>query len=56
MSPEWKQYERAFEIIEAYGADPSKWPQDERSSIEQCVARAPSYKRNYEYRQPWTHP
>ena len=40
MSPEWKQYERAFEIIEAYGADPAKWPQDERSSIEQCVAQS----------------
>ena len=28
MSPEQKQYERAFEIIEAYGADSAKWPQD----------------------------
>ena len=37
MSPEQKQYERAFEIIEAYGADSAKWPQAERSSIEQCV-------------------
>ena len=40
MSPEQKQYERAFEIIEAYGADPAKWPQEERSSIEQCVAQS----------------
>ena len=40
MSPEQKQYERAFEIIEAYGADSAKWPQDERSSIEQCVAQS----------------
>ena len=40
MSPEKKQYERAFEIIEAYGADPAKWPQEERSSIEQCVAQS----------------
>ena len=41
MSPEQKQYERAFEIIEAYGADSAKWPQDERSSIEQCIAESP---------------
>ena len=40
MSPEQKQYERAFEIIEAYGANPAKWPQAERSSIEQCVAQS----------------
>ena len=40
MSPEQKQYERAFEIIGAYGADPAKWPQEERSSIEQCVAQS----------------
>ena len=40
MSPEQKQYERAFEIIEAYGADAAKWPQEERSSIEQCVAQS----------------
>ena len=40
MSPEKKQYERAFEIIEAYGADPAKWPQEERSSIKQCVAQS----------------
>ena len=40
MSPEQKQYERAFEIIEAYGADSAKWPQAERSSIEQCVAQS----------------
>ena len=40
MSPEQKQYERAFEIIEAYGADSAKWPQEERSSIEQCVAQS----------------
>ena len=40
MSPEQKQYERAFEIIEAYGADSAKWPQDERSSIEQCIAES----------------
>ena len=40
MSPEQKQYERAFEIIEAYGADPAKWPQAERSSIEQCIAES----------------
>ena len=40
MSPEQKQYERAFEIIEAYGADSSKWPQAERSSIEQCIAES----------------
>ena len=40
MSPEQKQYERAFEIIEAYGADAAKWPQDERSSIERCVAQS----------------
>ena len=39
MSPEQKQYERAFEIIEAYGADPAKWPQEVRSSVEQCVAQ-----------------
>ena len=39
MSPEQKQYERAFEIIEAYGADPAKWPQAERSSIEQYIAQ-----------------
>ena len=40
MSPEQKQYERAFEIIEAYGADSAKWPQAERSSIEQCIAES----------------
>ena len=40
MSPEQKQYERAFEIIEAYGADSAKWPQAERSSIEQCVLQS----------------
>ena len=40
MSPEQKQYERAFEIIEAYGADSAKWPQAERSSIEQCVVQS----------------
>jgi len=40
MSPEQKQYERAFEIIEAYGADSAKWPQEERSSIEQFVAQS----------------
>ena len=40
MSPEQKQYERAFEVIEAYGADVAKWPQDERSSIERCVAQS----------------
>ena len=40
MSPEQKQYERAFEIIEAYGADSAKWPQDERSSIERCVSQS----------------
>ena len=40
MSPEQKQYERAFEVIEAYGADAAKWPQDERSSIERCVAQS----------------
>ena len=40
MSPEQKQYERAFEIIEAYGADSSKWPQAKRSSIEQCIAES----------------
>lgn len=40
MSPEQKQYERAFEVIEAYGADAAKWPQEERSSIEQCVAQS----------------
>ena len=40
MSPEQKQYERAFEIIEAYGADSAKWPQAERSSIERCVAQS----------------
>ena len=40
MSPEQKQYERAFEIIEAYGADSSKWPQAERSSIERCIAES----------------
>lgn len=40
MSPEQKQYERAFEIIEAYGADSAKWPQAERSSIEQCVSQS----------------
>lgn len=40
MSPEQKQYERAFEIIEAYGADSAKWPQEERSSIEQCVVQS----------------
>ena len=40
MSPEQKQYERAFEIIEAYGADAAKWPQDERYSIERCVAQS----------------
>lgn len=39
MSPEQKQYERAFEIIEAYGADSAKWPQAERSSIEQYIAQ-----------------
>ena len=40
MSPEKKQYERAFEIIEAYGANSAKWPQAERSSIEQCVSQS----------------
>ena len=40
MSPEQKQYERAFEIIEAYGADSSKWPQAKRSSMEQCIAES----------------
>lgn len=40
MSPEQKQYERAFEIIEAYGSDSAKWPQEERSSIAQCVAQS----------------
>ena len=40
MSPEQKQYERAFEIIEAYGANSAKWPQAERSSIEQCVEQS----------------
>ena len=40
MSPEQKQYERAFEIIEAYGADSAKWPQAECSSIEQCVVQS----------------
>ena len=40
MSPEQKQYERAFEIIEAYGANPAKWPRAERSSIEQCIAES----------------
>ena len=40
MSPEQKQYERAFEIIDAYGADSSRWPQAERSSIEQCIAES----------------
>ena len=40
MSPEQKQYERAFEIIEAYGAEPAKWPQAERSSIERCIAES----------------
>ena len=40
MSPEQKQYERAFEIIEGYGADSSRWPQAERSSIEQCIAES----------------
>jgi hypothetical protein len=40
MSPEKKQYERAFEIIEAYGANSANWPQAERSSIEQCIAES----------------
>ena len=40
MSPEQKQYERAFEVIEAYGANVAKWPQDECSSIERCVAQS----------------
>jgi len=40
MSPEQKQYERAFEIIEAYGANSANWPQAERSSIEQCIAES----------------
>ena len=44
MSPERRQYERAFEVIEAYGADAAKWPQEERSSIEQCVAQSVELK------------
>lgn len=40
MSPEQKQFERAFEVIGAYGADAAKWPQEERSSIEQWVAQS----------------
>ena len=40
MSPDQKQYERAFEIIEAYGANSANWPQAERSSIEQCIAES----------------
>ena len=41
MSPEQKLYERAFEIIEAYGADSIRWPDDERESIKRCVALSP---------------
>jgi hypothetical protein len=41
MSPEQKLYERAFEIIEAYGADRARWPEQERSAIEQAIVKNP---------------
>lgn len=40
MSPEQKRYERAFEVIEAYGADRANWPLDERSAIENCISES----------------
>ena len=39
MSPEQKLYERAFEIIEAYGADSASWPQEERDLLAQYIAK-----------------
>lgn len=41
MSPEQKLYERAFEIIEAFGADVRRWPEAERMEIEDFVAVTP---------------
>ena len=41
MSPEQKLYERAFEIIEAFGADVRRWPEEERVEIEDFVAVTP---------------
>ena len=38
MSPEQKRYVRAYEIIEAYGADAANWPHEERDLIEQYIA------------------
>ena len=52
MSPEQKQYERAFEIIEAYGADSAKWPQASVLRSSNAFHRALSYKRIYKCTQP----
>ncbi len=48
MSPEQKQRERAFEIIEAYGADQTRWPAAERSAIVECIASTPELQRHSE--------
>lgn len=41
MSPEQKLYERAFEVIEAFGADARRWPEAERPEIEELAAVSP---------------
>ena len=46
MSPEQKLFERAFEIIEAYGAEPARWPDGERDEIELYVASNPELQRH----------
>ena len=32
---------RAQEILNAYGADPERWPEDERQSLIQLLAQSP---------------
>ncbi len=46
MSPEQKLFERAFEIIEAYGAEPTRWPDGERDEIERFVETNPELQRH----------
>ena len=47
MSPDREQFERAFEIIEAYGSDKARWPDEERSSVEQTIARSPDLQMHF---------
>lgn len=48
MSPDRKQFERAFEIIEAYGADKARWPDEERSLVELVIARSPELQMHFQ--------